>query len=149
MAAHCGGWRGSSIASCRPTRVSVFSLDSYFEQVDLAAASVKLLPLVARRHVDAELVFDDASYRLRSRSRSQRERTIAADIAAMPEHDLDAAVSMLPLQQRPCLQMVPLELAIAALVGKATTEPVMVFWEKCSSPCWLQVVWCKAACASE
>jgi hypothetical protein len=113
-----------------PKRVSLFSLDSYFEQVDLAAASVKLLPLVARRHVDAELVFDDASYRLRSRSRSQRERTIAADIAAMPEHDLDAAVSMLPLQQRPCLQMVPLELAIAALVGKATTEPVMVFWEK-------------------
>lgn len=113
-----------------PTRVSVFSLDSYFEQVDLAAASVKLLPLVARRHVSAELVFDDASYRLRARSRSKRERTIAADIAAMPESDLDAAVSMLPLQQRPCLQMVPLELAIAALVCKATTEPVMVFWEK-------------------
>jgi hypothetical protein len=113
-----------------PTRVSVFSLDSYFEQVDLSAASVKLLPLVARRHVDAELVFDDASYRLRARSRSRRERTISADIAAMPEHDLDAVVSMLPMQQRPCLQMVPLELAIAGLVGKATAEPVMVFWEK-------------------
>ena len=113
-----------------PTRVSLFSLDSYFEQVDLAAASVKLLPLVARRHVDAELVFDDALYRLRTRSRSRKERTIAADIVAMPELDLDTAVSMLPLQQRPCLQMVPLELAIAALVGKATTEPVMVFWEK-------------------
>jgi hypothetical protein len=108
----------------------VFSLDSYFEQVDLAAASVKLLPLVARRHVDAELIFDDAAYRLRARSRSKRERVITADIAAMPEPDLDAAVSMLPLQQRPCLQMVPLELAIAGLVGKATTEPVMVFWEK-------------------
>ena len=113
-----------------PTRVSVFSLDSYFEQVDLSAASVKLLPLVARRHVDAELVFDDASYRLRARSRSRRERTIAADIAAMPEHDLDAAAAMLPMQQRPCLQMVPLELAIAALVEKVTTDPVMVFWEK-------------------
>jgi hypothetical protein len=113
-----------------PTRVSVFSLDSYFEQVDLSAASIKLLPLVARRHVDAELVFDDASYRLRARSRSRRERTISADIAAMPEHDLDAVVSMLPMQQRPCLQMVPLELAIAGLVGKATAEPVMVFWEK-------------------
>jgi hypothetical protein len=113
-----------------PMRVSLFSPDSYFEQVDLAAASVKLLPLVARRHVDAELVFDDASYRLRSRCRSRQERTIAADIAAMPEHDLDTAVSMLPLQQRPCLQMVPLELAIAALVDQATTEPVIVFWEK-------------------
>jgi hypothetical protein len=113
-----------------PTRVSLFSLDSYFEQVDLAAASVKLLPLVARRHVDSELVFDDALYRLRSRSRSKQERTIAADIAAMPEYDLNAAVSMLPLQQRPCLQMVPLELAIAALVYQATTEPVIVFWEK-------------------
>lgn len=113
-----------------PMRASLFSLDSYFEQVDLAAASVKLLPLVARRHVDAELVFDDASYRLRSRSRSRREGNINADIAAMPEHDLETAVSLLPLQQRPCQQLVPLELSIAALVGKATAEPVMVFWEK-------------------
>jgi hypothetical protein len=123
---------GEGVPSRRvgPMRVSLFSLDSYFEQVDLAAASVKLLPLVARRHVDAELVFDDASYRLRARSRSKRERTIAADIAAMPEHELDAAVSVLPLQQRPCLQMVPLELAIAALICKVTTAPAMVFWEK-------------------
>ncbi len=111
-------------------RVSLFSLESYFEQVDLAAASVKLLPLVARRHVDTELVFDDALYRLRARARSRGERTIAADIAAMPEHDLEAAVAMLPLEERPCLQMVPLELSIAALVHKATAEPVMVFWEK-------------------
>jgi len=113
-----------------PTRVSLFSLDSYFEQEDLAAASLKLLPLVARRHVDAELVFDDASYRLRTRSRSRRERTISADIAAIPDIDLEAAVAMLPLKQRPCLQMVPLELAIAALVRKVTADAVMVFWEK-------------------
>ena len=112
-----------------PLRASVFSLSSYFEQVDLAAASPKLLPLVARRHVDAELVFDE-TYRLRARSRAKRERTIAADIAALPELDLDAAVALLPLQQQPCLQMVPLELAIAALVRKATAEPVIVFWEK-------------------
>ena len=117
----------------RPLRVAVFSLDSYFEQADLAAASVKLLPLVARRHVDGEMVFDDASYRLRAlpaRSRSKRERTIAADIAAMPESDLEEVLSMLPLQEKPCLQLVPLELAIAALVRHATTAPVMVFWEK-------------------
>lgn len=113
-----------------PTRVSLFSLDSYFEQVDLAAASVKLLPLVARRHVDAELVFDDASYRLRTRSRARRERTISTDIAAMPDFDLDAAAALLPLQEQPCLQMVPMELAIAALVRKVTPDPVMVFWEK-------------------
>jgi hypothetical protein len=113
-----------------PMRVSVFSLDSYFDQVELAAASTKLLPLVARRHIDAELIFDDASYRLRACSRSRHERTISADIAALPENDLEAAVSMIPLQQRPCLQMVPLELSIAALVQRATDEPVMVFWEK-------------------
>jgi hypothetical protein len=113
-----------------PMRVSVFSLDSYFEQVDLAAASVKLLPLVARRHVDAELVFDDASYRLRALSRARHERTISADISALPENDLETAAAMLPLHQNPCLQMVPMELAIAALVHKATSEPVMVFWEK-------------------
>ncbi len=118
--AHSGG----------PMRVSVFSLDSYFEQVDLAAASEKLLPLVARRHVDAEMVFDDSSYRLRSRSRSKRERVIAADIAAIPDQDLEQATSLLPMRQRPCVQMVPVELAIAALVHKATPEPVMVFWEK-------------------
>ncbi len=113
-----------------PMRVALFSMETYFEQVDLAAASVKLLPLVARRHVDGELVYDDASYRLRARSRSRRERTITADIAAIPDHDLDAAVSQLPMKQRPCKQMVPLELAIAALVKKATAEPVIVFWEK-------------------
>jgi len=113
-----------------PCRVSVFSLDSYFEQVDLAAPSPKMLPLVARRHVDAELVFEDEPYRLRAHSRARRERTIAADIAAMPESDLDAATSLLPLQQEPCLQMVPIELAIAALVQKTTSEPVIVFWEK-------------------
>lgn len=113
-----------------PMRVSVFSLETYFEQVDLAAASVKLLPLVARRHVDAELVFDDAAYRLRTRSRSKHERSISADIAAMPEQELEAAASILPMAQRPCLQMVPMELAVAALVNKVTSEPVMVFWEK-------------------
>ncbi len=125
-----GTGEGIPSAGAGAMRVSLFSLESYFEQVDLAAASVKLLPLVARRHVDAELVFDDALYRLRARARSKGERTIAADIAAMPEHDLEAAVSMLPLDARPCLQMVPLELSIAALVQKTTTEPVMVFWEK-------------------
>jgi len=113
-----------------PMRVSIFSLDSYFEQADLAAASIKLLPLVARRHVDSELVFDDTAYRLRARSRSRRERTIASDIAALPEHDLEAALSQLPLRERPCLQLVPLELAIAALVHKVTSDPVIVFWEK-------------------
>ena len=112
------------------TRASVFSLESYFEQVDLAAASVKLLPLVARRHIDAELVFDDALYRLRACTRAKTERSIAADLAAVPERDLEAAVSQLPLQQRPCEQMVPLELAIAALVSQVTDETVLVFWEK-------------------
>ena len=78
-------------------RVSVFSMESYFEQTDLAAPSAKMLPLVARRHVDTELVFDDESYRLRALSRAKRERTIAADIAAMPERDLDAVASLLPM----------------------------------------------------
>ena len=112
-----------------PARISIFSLESYFEHVDLAASSPKLLPLVARRHVDAELVFDD-SYRLRVRSRAKRERSIAADIAAIPERDLDAVTPLLPVRDRPCRQMVPLELAIAALVRRATAEPVIVFWEK-------------------
>jgi len=113
-----------------PTRAAVYSLESYFEQVDLTVSSVKLLPLVARRHVDTELVFDDASYRLRARCRQQRERTIAADIAAMPEQDLETAVSLLPLKEQPCLQMVPLELAIAALVNRVNSDPIIVFWEK-------------------
>ena len=113
-----------------PMRVAVFSTDSYFEQVDLAAPSTKMLPLVARRHVEKELVFDDSSYRLRARSRAKLESTIAADIAAVPESDLAAATSLLPMKQLACLQMVPLELAIAALMRAATTEPVIVFWEK-------------------
>ena len=113
-----------------PMRVAVFSADSYFEQVDLAAPSTKMLPLVARRHVEKELVFDDSSYRLRARSRAKLESTIAADIAAMPESDLAAATNLLPVQELACVQMVPLELAIAALVCKATNEPVIVFWEK-------------------
>jgi hypothetical protein len=113
-----------------PLRVALFSLESYFERADLAAASVKLLPLVARRHVDSELVFDDALYRLRARSVTKGERTITADIAALPERDMEEAVSQLPLQQQPCLQLVPMELAIAALVERVTREPVMVFWQK-------------------
>lgn len=112
-----------------PMRAAVFSSASYFERVDLAAPSPKLLPLVARRHVDAELVFDEP-YRLRAHSRVKRERTIAADIAAMPEIDLDTAATLLPLAEQPCLQLVPVELAIAALVRKATAEPVIVLWEK-------------------
>jgi hypothetical protein len=111
-------------------RVAVFSADSYFEQVDLAAPSKKMLPLVARRHVEKELVFDDSSYRLRALGRAKLESTIATDIAALPESDLTAATSLLPMRELACLQLVPLELAIAALVGKATAEPVIVFWEK-------------------
>lgn len=110
-------------------RVAVFSPTSYFERVDLAAPSTKLLPLIARRHLDAELVFDEP-YRLRACSRVKRERTIAADLAAIPEQDLETVATMLPLADRPCLQMVPVELAIAALVGKATSEPAIIFWEK-------------------
>jgi len=110
-------------------RVSVFSSTAYFDQADLAVPSLKVLPMVARRYVDAELIFDE-SYRLCARSHKKRERTVTTDIAAIPELDLDVASSMLPLEERPCLQMVPLELAIAALVRKATSEPVVVFWEK-------------------
>jgi len=120
---------GALAQFAEPTRASVFSPSSYFEQVELEAAAPKMLPLVARRHLDAELVFD-ASYRLRARRRGKRERSVTADIAALPELDLDAAVALLPLQQRPCLQLVPVELAIAALVRRATAEPVIVFWEK-------------------
>ncbi len=113
-----------------PIRVALFSPETYFERTDLAAASVKLLPLVARRHVDSELVFDDALYRLRARAVTRGERTITTDLAALPERDLDDAVSQLPLQQQPCLQLVPMELAIAALVERVSREPVMVFWQK-------------------
>lgn len=113
-----------------PSRVSLYAAESYFEQVDLAAASDKLLPLVARRHVDAELVFDDALYRLRALGRARREQTIAADIMALPEKELETVQSLLPLRELPCLQMVPLELAIAALVNKVTSEPAIVFWER-------------------
>ncbi|TNE77551.1 MAG: hypothetical protein EP334_06545 [Gammaproteobacteria bacterium] len=113
-----------------PLRASIFSLDSYFEQAELNSPSDKMLPLVARRHVDGELIFQGESYRLRARSRSKRERSTAADIAAMPESDLQGALSQLPLQKAPCLQLVPPELAIAALVNSHTSEPVIVFWER-------------------
>ena len=113
-----------------PVRAAIFSLDSYFEQLDLVAPSTKVLPLAARRHVDAELIFEDESYRLRAHSRAKRERTIATDIAAMPESDLEIATSLLPLERRPCMQMVPIELSIAALVRRVTTKPVIVLWEK-------------------
>jgi hypothetical protein len=51
-------------------------------------------------------------------------------LAAVSEQDLDTATALLPLAEKPCLQMVPVEMAIAALVGKATSEPVIVLWEK-------------------
>lgn len=121
---------GEPPSSTQPLRAAVYSLDSYFEQADLTVASVKLLPLVARRHVDAELAFDDTSYRLRALCRRQRERTMAADIVAMPEADLEDAAALLPMTEQPCLQLVPLELAIAGLVNRITAKPAIVFWEK-------------------
>lgn len=113
-----------------PMRAAIFSLDGYFEQAELNALTTKMLPLMARRHVDGELVFQDEAYRLRARSRQKHERSITADIAAMPESDIEAALSQMPVQKTPCLQLVPLELAIAALVGVYSAEPVILFWER-------------------
>jgi hypothetical protein len=89
-----------------------------------------MLPLVARRFVDGELVFQDEPYRLRTRCRSKREQTISADIAALPEADIESALRLLPAKQNPCLQLVPIELSIAALVSLDNDEPAIVFWEK-------------------
>ena len=113
-----------------PMKTAVLSLDGYFDHAELEALSTKMLPLVARRYVDGELVFQDEPYRLRTRCRSKREQTISTDIAALPEADIETALRLLPAQQRPCLQLVPIELSIAALVSVDTDEPVIVFWER-------------------
>ena len=113
-----------------PMKTAVLSLDGYFDHAELEALSTKMLPLVARRHVDGELVFQDEPYRLRTRCRSKREQTISTDIAALPEAYIENALRLLPAKQRPCLQLVPIELSIAALVSLDTDEPVIVFWEK-------------------
>jgi hypothetical protein len=113
-----------------PMKTAVLSLDAYFDHAELEALSTKMLPLVARRYVDGELVFQDEPYRLRTRCRSKREQTISTDIAALPEADIETALRQLPAKQRPCLQLVPIELSIAALVSLETDEPVIAFWER-------------------
>jgi hypothetical protein len=113
-----------------PLRAAIFSLDSYFEQTELAATSDKMLALLARRHLDNELIFQDDAYRLRALPMARHERSISANIAAMPEHDIDAAMALVPADKQPCLQLVPVELAIAALVGRFSPGATLVFWEK-------------------
>ena len=110
-------------------RASVVSPLSHLERVTLDAANAKLINFSARRFIDAESVFTEP-YRIRSRVLSLQAGRADTLLAAMTEDDLQMAVEAMPSNKRPVEALAPAELAIAAAVGKVSSDRHLVFWAR-------------------
>ncbi len=108
-------------------RFSFFSNLCFFERSELAVPKENMLELAARRFVDGESVFTEP-YRVRCRVVSKVEKRFQADIAAIPETDFKQSCDDLNIEEQPAGLLVTRENAIAALIGRVTSEPVIVFW---------------------
>lgn len=110
-------------------RASLLSPLTHLERVELEAFSRRLVPFVARRYLDGESIFTEP-YRLRARVEGLAEGRADTYLMAMAEDDVALAAEALPRSARPTELLTAGEAAIAALVGRVTREPSMVFWAR-------------------
>ncbi len=108
-------------------RVSLDSASNVTERIRLRALSRRFVPVLVQRHL-ADGGFFTERFRARSHVVSLRHGEAEVDVVAMLEDDAELAQELLPSRERPLTHLVSAECAVAALVGAATSEPVLVHW---------------------
>lgn len=113
-----GGWRVCSSFASRST---------YFGQTSVQTANKRLAPVLARRYLDGEVLFNEP-YRLRVQPGASTDLAVQLEMQAVAEADCLRLESLLPMATQPVSLHTPEEVAIAHLVAKATSEPVTVLF---------------------
>ena len=113
----------------RDIRASFFSRSAYFGRSQAQTENKRLATVVARRFIDSEMLFTDP-YRLRLTTRLVSENEVHLKLMAAAEVDCIRLEDSLPLENQPVSLATLEEAAIAALVAKATVEPVLVLYAR-------------------
>ena len=113
----------------RDIRVSFFSRSGYFGRSQAQTANKRLAMVVARRYIDAEMLFTDP-YRLRLTTHVVSENEVLLKLVAAAEVDCMRLEDALPLETHPVSLATLEEAAIAALVAKVTVEPAVVMYAR-------------------
>ena len=113
-------------------RLSLDSPANLSERLRMRALSRRFVPVLVQRHLSDSGIFTER-FRARSHIHWLRQGEAEVDVVAMLEDDAELAQSQLPSQSRPLTHLVPAEAAVAALVGAATSQPVLVHWWRGSS----------------
>ena len=111
----------------RTLRVALVSPLNYTQRVSLEVFRRSLVPFIARRQLEQDALFSDR-FRLRTELLSLREGKAEVCVVACLEEDAETLMENLPVQSRPMTHLALAESAVAALVGQATVEPVLVLW---------------------
>ena len=111
----------------RTLRVALASPLNYSQRVSLEVFRRSLVPFIARRQIEQDAIFSDR-FRLRTELLSLREGKAEVCVVACLENDAETLMENLPVHSRPLTHLALAESAVAALVGRATAEPVLVLW---------------------
>lgn len=115
------GQAGSSL------RLSLDSPANFTEPLRLRALSRRFVPILVQRHLSDTGVFTER-FRARSCMEWLRQGEAEVHVQAMLEEDAELAQELLPTQERPLTHLVTPEAAVAALIGAATQQAVLVHW---------------------
>ncbi len=115
-----GGWR----VSC-----SFASRSAFFGRTAMQAGNKRLFGVLARRHIDGEVLFNEP-YRLRVHAGRLKDLTVAIEMQAVSESDCLRLESLLPMVSQPVGMHTTEEVAIAHLVAKVTADPVVVLFAR-------------------
>jgi hypothetical protein len=111
-------------------RLAFYTRSAYFSQTETERRPAKLLPLMVRRLIDADLAFNEP-FRARHRATAvvgEGRQNLA--VAAVAEADYALLANRLPLTTRAFANITPAECAMAALLGKLSREPVRLLWRR-------------------
>ena len=108
-------------------RAALVSPLNFSQRVSLDVFRRALVPFIARRQIEHDALFADR-FRLRTELVSLHEGKAEVCVLACLENDAQTVMDSLPVQQRPLTHLALAESAVAALVGRATPEPVLVLW---------------------
>lgn len=108
-------------------RIAFLGRSAYFESLEVAPTSRRVLLVKARREVEAALASREP-FRFRCSARRLESGRQRLDLLAVPEADCVAASAKFPQQDLVCERFALVESSIAALVAQATQDAASVLW---------------------
>ena len=108
-------------------RVSLDSPANLTERLRVRALARRFVPVLVQRQLTDTGVYTER-FRARSRTNWLRQGEAEVDVLAMLEDDAELAQELLPTDTVPLTHLLTAEAAVAALVGAASKQPVLVHW---------------------